>query len=616
MGVTSVMSKVLLICLLVFAVIAVQAQVGISPGVSGGAPVFGGNVIGPVFNCKNQASACKGDAKSIIDGVTSNGSATVTSATAGFTQADVGKLFWCVKPANGTFSTSLTTIASVNSASSIIITAAANTNAGSAQNCVWGTQDDTSVLLSTYTAAANSATYQNATQHVTGAHTTQVGTMYVPAGGYIVSGPIYNFNNAGAPNGYSIAPNLVGEGRWQTTFYLAPTYSLNNAPLINLLNGGGFKMEGFAIEGELGLFTGSAGTSGLVTLNDALSCKFQDVEADDIGFTTTASAVLYVVSTRGCKFDNVFIQQGPPADASWAAYFSSSDQILISNSLFSNHQENLRINASAARDALHQPFTLLNDFIDECALNGNPCTQVLTSTVTFLGTTFMGGNGSYPLQVTSGSIAYLTDVNVGNFNSTNNNAAIQVDAGGTAYVSTSTVRGNGTSVAVTNNGTYVDTGGNIYQNCNLNVCTAVTAATYATLGFGGSTVPKSSLTHTPNTCYAVTGNLLATAQNLCVLLLDQNYQILNITAQSGGTTPTNSSCATPPVITLSDGTRTATLTMTTGKTTWSSSVDSVTNLNQIFASGTSLTVSIGANTCATPPTNVSVNYVLQSILNP
>jgi hypothetical protein len=165
--------------------------------------------------------------------------------------------------------------------------------------------------------------------------------------------------------------------------------------------------------------------------------------------------------------------------------------------------------------------------------------------------------------------------------------------------------------------TFVDLGGNDYRNCaTTNPCQAVTAANYTTLGFNGGIVTKSTV-HMPfNTCYAVTGNLLATAQNLCTLLLDQNYQLINITAQSGGTTPAASACATPPVITISDGTRSATLTMTTAKTAWSSAVDAFTGANQVFANATTLTVSIGANTCATPPANVSVNYGLQSVLNP
>jgi len=57
------------------------------------------------------------------------------------------------------------------------------------------------------------------------------------------------------------------------------------------------------------------------------------------------------------------------------------------------------------------------------------------------------------------------------------------------------------------------------------------------------------------------------------------------------------------------------LTMTTGKTQWSSAVDAAT-VGTVFAKGATLTVSIGANTCATPPVNVSANYVLQSVLNP
>jgi len=214
---------------------------------------------------------------------------------------------------------------------------------------------------------------------------------------------------------------------------------------------------------------------------------------------------------------------------------------------------------------------------------------------------------------------WLTDVNCGQYGSTTNNSGCATMVNGSSlYASGSTLRSNGTFGIINGGATanFVDIGGNDYTNCVSAVCASVTAATYATLGFTGGIIPKATVTHTPNTCYAVTGNLLATAQNLCTFLNDQNYQLLNITAQSGGTTPANSACATPPVITFSDGTRTATMTMTTAKTQWNSGVDAVTNLNQVFATGTTLTVSIGANTCATPPVNVAVSYVLQSVLNP
>jgi hypothetical protein len=241
----------------------------------------------------------------------------------------------------------------------------------------------------------------------------------------------------------------------------------------------------------------------------------------------------------------------------------------------------------------------------------------LSTTVNISGTTFWGsgaGSGT-PMYVDGTSTVYCVDCYIGAFNSVNNFNALQMASGAKFYATSSTLAGNGTGAAVNapSGANFIDEGGNLIQNCNSTTCNPVTPAQYATLGFIGGVIPKSSLTHTPNTCFAVTGALLATAQNLCTLLLDQNYQLLNITAQSGGTSPTAETCATPPVITLSDGTRSNTLTMTgTGtQTTWS-----VTGLSTIFASGTTLTVSIGANTCATPATNVSVNYVLQSVLNP
>ncbi len=144
----------------------------------------------------------------------------------------------------------------------------------------------------------------------------------------------------------------------------------------------------------------------------------------------------------------------------------------------------------------------------------------------------------------------------------------------------------------------------------------MTAANYATLGFNGGVVPKATVTHTPNTCHlTITPIVNATTYTLCNNLLDQNYQILNISASSFAAT----TCPTAPIITISDGVQSTTMTLTTAKNAWKSTVDTSMGINNVFASGNTITVKydVGAlSACATPPTNLAISYVLQSVLNP
>ena len=94
--------------------------------------------------------------------------------------------------------------------------------------------------------------------------------------------------------------------------------------------------------------------------------------------------------------------------------------------------------------------------------------------------------------------------------------------------------------------TFVDLDGNTIRNCPgappSQPSPLVTAANYATLGFSGGIVPKTTVTHTPNTCHLTIPIVNATTYTLCNNLLDQNYQILNISASSFAAT----TCTTAP----------------------------------------------------------------------
>ena len=129
-----------------------------------------------IFNVKTEYGAA-GDGVYLFDLATTASDNTVTSATASFTSADIGKVFTIT---DGTASNSdlTTTIASINSPTSIELTDAPANTLASTPAC-YGT-DDTTAIRNAVTAIS--------------ALTIPVGEIFFPAGTYIVNGA-YNQAN-------------------------------------------------------------------------------------------------------------------------------------------------------------------------------------------------------------------------------------------------------------------------------------------------------------------------------------------------------------------------------------------------------------------------------------
>ena len=563
-----------------------------------------------------------GDAKH-SNACIANANTTLACSDNPFVAGDVGKLVFCVYASVPTNQTSAgTKITVFGSAGSVTISNAMATGGGVTVQCTWFTQDDTTAFQAATIAAL--AALSSIDPNFGSPTLALPGNVYVPPGGYAVSGNIFNVFLA---SGNTKSPGFIGAGSGQVLIYpRSDTFtSGSQACLMNVVQGSGFTISGFQIWGSNFGFSCTSANP-FIIYNTSVNFTMRDVLITAVGNTGSASSILDFLSVQNANVELVNQQGSSINNASNTALlrFRSSSGIHGRNNFQSNNANgpNVIFNASGARNAVGQQFTWESGGSDECGGGASiACAQVVAgSAINFIGGAYFGeptAANTGALTVDATSQAWLTSVNIGPFNTASNSNGLGIASGGFVYATGSHIRGGGTTgpaISAPAGATFVDDGGNFYQRCNGTTCTSFAAADVAA-GFTGGIVPKSSLTHTPNTCYAVTGNLLATAQNLCIILLDQNYQLLTITAQSGGTTPANSACATPPVITISDGTRSATMTMTSGKTQWFSNVDAVTNINQVFANATTLTVSIGANTCATPPVNVSVNYDLQSVIN-
>jgi hypothetical protein len=102
-----------------------------------------------VFNVKNYGA--KGDGRTVTDGAMTSGSATLTSATAGFTSADVGKVIQVKGAAATGVTTLVTTISAFTNSTTVTLAASAATTVSSAQ-VMLGT-DDTASIQSAINAA-------------------------------------------------------------------------------------------------------------------------------------------------------------------------------------------------------------------------------------------------------------------------------------------------------------------------------------------------------------------------------------------------------------------------------------------------------------------------------
>jgi len=135
-------------------VLSGSAAAGKAIGATGASALSWMNTMGTgpwIFNV--QAYGAKGDGKCVTDGVMTSGSATLTSATAAFTMADVGKVVM-VKGAAATGVTTLTTtIQAYTNATTVTLAVSAGTTVSGA-TVMWGT-DDTAAVQAAINAACS-----------------------------------------------------------------------------------------------------------------------------------------------------------------------------------------------------------------------------------------------------------------------------------------------------------------------------------------------------------------------------------------------------------------------------------------------------------------------------
>lgn len=377
-----------------------------------------------------KAFGAKGDAKRVDDGVTIGSNTKVTSATASWTSADVGKQIWGIS-AGGILRLARTTIAAVVSATEITLTSA---SAGSASGVtlIWGTNDTDA--LQAATAAAKAMPTR--------------GAIYAPAGGYIFTALPFDFGETAVHP----ACSLIGDGSNCTVFYPAPDYDFSsttsNTGMFARYDGESRegKIEGLRIEGHSYSMSGS----GYLVISDAGNkMTLRDVRIEHIkGLTGHLALNSADFLVDRCHFEG----------ASYLGMLVAGGGYIV-NTYTGNHSYyGLYITGVAGESNTGVHLSVVGCIIDECT--NESCYINASKDIKFANTRFFGPVSKYACAVDGTSKARFVNCDIIDFGNTGNRGGLKVLSGGTASLASCRLHGCGTLYGLDNEGTVYDGGNN------------------------------------------------------------------------------------------------------------------------------------------------------------
>jgi hypothetical protein len=408
------------------------------------------------FNVKSYGAT--GNAREFTDGA-SSGSNTLTSATANFTQADVGKIIWGVEAASGLARVAQGTVQTVVNATKIFVNSPSFQDGYSNLFCVIGT-DDTAALIAAYQAACESRTGDDPNSFG------NLPAVYVPTGGYIFQSlPFYPNAALQLPN-----PSIIGDGPASTTFYPSPNYSFT-APfvvgygMLNLNIG-----TGTAIGNEIGGFTVNGSGFGFNVGSSFVVDASHAAYVHDITIQNFAgSQIGGIGAPEGAAgfWKNLFSDGN---NASGFGIYINGGTCTLINCRGSNGYAGILIaNVNEGTSYIDEgdQVTLIGCDNDEGGSVPQVQFQNSSNCSVFGGTLWGGGSpsgSSLPCSVDATSDVSFFGTAIGPFSYRDNTGGITVAAGGIARFAGCRVHSTGSGTALMNDGLVIDLGGNTFDS--------------------------------------------------------------------------------------------------------------------------------------------------------
>jgi hypothetical protein len=384
---------------------------------------------GGTLNVKTYGAV--GDTRYVTDAVLTNTSTTVTSATAAFTAADVGKVVYAIENTSpGTVRLPVGTIVAVNSATSITASIAATLTDSDAW-LVFGTDDTEAIQDASAAAFASNGK-----------------AVIFPAGGYMITEPIGDFRTEVEPE--KSAPSIIGEGSGVTIFFLHPDFTFTNNFCFQQIDTGSIRqfVRGISINGTKFTFDASGVNTIHLAAHNTLA---EDLRVDWCdGFTNCIAAVgsqstLIKPRVEGGGYVGCIISNSQTSV--YDPYFGNCGYL----SLQVSGSSYVRIFGGTLDESITATVFLEN-----------------SDDVSIVGALIYGHGeaGSFAIDVDGTSTANLVNCAVLEFGGTNG-SGMKVQAGGVVHITQCRFNKAGTGKEINNAGTIYDNGGNsyIWANC-------------------------------------------------------------------------------------------------------------------------------------------------------
>ena len=353
-----------------------------------------------------------GDARKVTDAVL-NGTNTVTSASAPFTAADVGKVIWG-SYTDGSVMLTKRTIASYVNASTVTFSGATTTSQTGIQ-LVWGTDDTTAIQAAGTAADALSPK----------------GAVIFPQGGYVFSDRLFNQTYSIGTDTYPIY------GNGQVVLYPTPDHALTGGVVFNTSsNAQRGHIEGIHLDGAYVTFTGSP-----FTVDAPANSTWRNVQISNVrGISSLTRVAGSNNRFYGCHWEG-----------------SSYVGILVSGyaeflECYSGNHGYISVQGSSGR--IHW----IGGTLDECA---GPTIYAANGVVKVANAIVYGGISQNCIELAGTATLYAMNAEIIPFSTNNNVTGLNVGASAIAYLTQCKLGGSGTGYGLNNAGTVYDGGNNV-----------------------------------------------------------------------------------------------------------------------------------------------------------
>jgi hypothetical protein len=420
---------------------------------------------GPAQAAPRVCAVANGDAQRVTDVGTTNASGVVTSATGKFVAGDVGKTVFLVKNYVNRLAVNTTTISVFTNATTVTLAASANATDTNV-TMVWATGESSAAFTTQVTNCKADTLNKYHIQNSGVVVGNNAGDVTFQ-GNYLVAGCVYDVNLSATTGSL---PGFLGGGLDQSILFFAPTVTACTDPSTGIYAAGSnLRMGGFTLDGSGGV---QATSNPIMNLTSVDHADISNINIFNYAPNGAAWSTFKVSNIAYSTIRNIQVQAGGNSSSvGYLCDMSGAATNVFSGFCSNSSSRNVIFRSAPRSPTVAGPLVWQGGGFDECSDGLSWCTVVDVNSEADL----FGVVAFSTTRIEGGGVLYVTDGNMGMFNSANRVPAADIAATGAIYSQQTTWRGN-VNGKIVNRGTFVDGLGNTYQTCTGTSCTVIKAA--------------------------------------------------------------------------------------------------------------------------------------------